>query len=187
MPVVKGGESLSLGTKIVIFHQNGIAIPPGSGVFEIANQFLLLRIHTDDGQALGGELFPLPADVKELLIAVRAFGGGNLFAVHAKFEVHLFQQTAYGVLAHLDPQAGELFGDVARCSPAPLEPGNGVAGSIVPDQFFDSGDDFGCFFSTRLRPPPAWRMRSVPKSCSMSSRRPLATVWGSMPMNSAIR
>ena len=47
---------------------------------------------------------------------------------------------------------------------------------VVPHQFFDSGDDFGRFFPSGLRPPPALRIRSISRSCSSSSRRPLATV-----------
>jgi len=33
----------------VIFDQDGLAIPLGPGVFEIANQLLLLEINADDG------------------------------------------------------------------------------------------------------------------------------------------
>src|ERR1035437_6654955 len=126
-------------------------------------------------------------DVKELLIEIGIFGGGDLYAVHAEFEFQLFEQAAHGVLADSDSQSGELFSDLARRSPAPLHSRDGVSGGVVPHQFFDSGDDFGRFFSSGLRPPPALRIRSISRSCSSSSRRPLATVWGAMPMNSEIR
>jgi hypothetical protein len=61
---IGGGESVGLGAEIVIVHRNGIAVPLGSGVFEVANQLLLLRIHADDGLALGSKLFPLPVDMR---------------------------------------------------------------------------------------------------------------------------
>ena len=65
------------------------------------DQFLLFRVDTDDGLALAGKSFPLLPNVAELSIAIRAVGGGDLFAVHAEFVVHLFQQAAYGVLRGL--------------------------------------------------------------------------------------
>ena len=74
-------QRLGLGTKVVIFDRKGIAIPFGAGVFEVADQFLFLGIDTDDGQSLSGKSFLLLADVKELLMAVRVLGGGDLFAV----------------------------------------------------------------------------------------------------------
>src|ERR1017187_1495246 len=158
-----------------------------ASVFEVANWFLLLRIDTDDGQALVDKSFSLRPDVKELLMAIGFFGRGHLFAVYAEFEFQFLEQAAHGVLAHRDSPSGALFSDLARRSPAPLHPRDGVCGSVVPHQFFDWGDDFWRFFSSGLRPPPVLRMWSISRSCSSSSRRPWATVSGSMPMNSAIR
>jgi hypothetical protein len=43
----------------MIPYQDGFAIPLGAGVFEVANLFLLLRIDTDDGQALADKSFSL--------------------------------------------------------------------------------------------------------------------------------
>jgi hypothetical protein len=180
-------HSVGIRAKIMILDQDGFAIPFGAGIFEVANWFLLLRVDTDDGQSLAGKSFPLPPHVKELLIAIGVLGGGDLLAVHAELAVHVFEQAAHRVLAHGDAPSGEFYGDLARRAPTPLHPGNGVTGRVVPHQFFDAGDDFGRFFSARLRPPPALRMRSTARSCSRSSRRPLATVCGSRPMNSAIR
>jgi len=45
----------------------------------------------------------------------------------------------------------------------------------------------GRFFPHRLRPPLALRIRSSSMSWARSSRRPLATVWGSRPRKLAIR
>src|ERR1039457_1066488 len=117
-----------------------------ASVFEVANWFLLLRIDTDDGQALVDKSFSLRPDVKELLMAIGFFGRGHLFAVYAEFEFQFLEQAAHGVLAHRDSPSGALFSDLARRSPAPLHPREGVSGSVVPHQFFDLGDDFGCFF-----------------------------------------
>jgi hypothetical protein len=58
----------------MILYQDGCAIPLGARVFEVANLFLLLRIDTDDGQALVDKSFSLLPDVKELLMAIGVFG-----------------------------------------------------------------------------------------------------------------
>jgi len=65
----------------MISYRNGLAIPLGARIFEVANEFLLLRVDTDDGQALADKSFSLLPDVKELLVAIRVLGGGDLFAV----------------------------------------------------------------------------------------------------------
>ena len=169
-------NAVGLREKIMILYQDGLAIPLGADVFEVANWFPLLGIDTDDRQPLIGKSFSLLPDVKELLIAIGVLGGGDLLAVHAELEVHLLEQAAHRVLADIDSHSGELFSDVAGGSSAPLHPRDRISGRVVPHQLFDSGDDFGRFFSTALRPPPAWRMRSTARSCARSSRRPLATV-----------
>ena len=52
--------------------------------------------------------------MQELRIAEGAFAGCNLLAVDTELVVHLFQQTASGILTDSDSQGGELFGDHGR-------------------------------------------------------------------------
>ena len=63
-------QAVGIRAKIMILYQDGCAIPLGASVFEVANLFLLLRIDTDDGQALVDKSFSLRPDVKELLMAI---------------------------------------------------------------------------------------------------------------------
>ena len=162
-------QSIGLGTKIAILDDNGIENPTGPGVLEVANQFFLLGIDTDDRQTLPGESVLLSGDIEALLSVIGVVGGGDLFAVHAKAEVHLLEQTALPKLASCEK-------DVAPSSAGPLDPRHGVARCIVLQQLFDSGDDRGGGFSPSFRPPLGLRIRSSSKSCSISSRRPLARV-----------
>ena len=178
-------EAGGFGTEIVVLYPHRHAVVLCATVLEVANQFLFLGVYTDNRLAPAGESFLLLADVEELPIAVRTLGGGDLFAVHAEFITHVLKRTANSVLAHDDSRSGEFLGDFGGRPAAPLESGDRVSSRIVPHQFFDPGDDFGRFFSTCLRPPPALRIRSASTSCSSSSRLPLATVCGSIPMNSA--
>ena len=55
---------------------------------------------------------------------------------------------------------GDLLGGLA----GPLQPGDGISGSVVLQKNLDGIDYFGRFFSTGLRPPPALRARSTSTS-----------------------
>lgn len=90
----------------MVEHRHGLTIPFDAGVFEVANEFFLLGVHTDHGEALGGILLPLSGNVEKLSIAIRVLGGGDLFAVDAQFEIHLLQQAADRILAHGDSRGG---------------------------------------------------------------------------------
>ena len=87
----RNGQRVGLGTEIVIVDRMRLAIPLGAGILEGADQFFLLGVHTDDGQALIGESLTLRANIQELRIAVGAFAGRNLLAVDPESVLHLFQ------------------------------------------------------------------------------------------------
>ena len=65
----RGGQRFSLGAKIVVVDQFRLAVPLGAGIFEGADQFFLLAVHADDGQALSSKALALLADMQELLVA----------------------------------------------------------------------------------------------------------------------
>ena len=81
----------------MIVHQDGRAIPFGSGVLEIADQFALLAIDADEGKTLSLEASSQRVDLLELLIALGGGIGGNLLAVDAQREIHLAQKTSHCV------------------------------------------------------------------------------------------
>src|SRR5713101_1119050 len=65
-------HAAGIGAEVVIVHRNGRAIPFGSGVLEVADQFAFLAIDADDRKTLSLEASPQRANVLELLIAVGA-------------------------------------------------------------------------------------------------------------------
>ena len=69
-----GGDPAELGQgEVVVEHPPGVAPPPvlAPAVFEIADQFLLFRVHGYDRVARGDELLGLRVDEAELAVAVR--------------------------------------------------------------------------------------------------------------------
>ena len=87
----------------------------------------------------------------------------------------------------MDAEPAEFVGELGGRAARPLQAADRVPGRLVGHQGFDAGDDFRCFFSVGVRPPPARRTRSTSTSWSTSCRRPVATVDGSMPRREAMR
>ena len=58
----------------------------------------------------------------------------------------------------MTPKSPKRHGDLVGSAPGPLQPGDGIASSVVFEQKLDQCDDVGGFFSTRLRPPPERRV-----------------------------
>ena len=100
----------------------------------------------------------------ELLIAIRARVGGNLFTVDAQRKIHLVEKTSDRIGRDRDIDLLENLGDLLRRLAGPLQPGDGISGGVVLQKNLDGIDYFGRFFSTRLRPAPALRARSTSTS-----------------------
>ena len=161
---VGDAHAAGIGAEVVIVHQNGRAIPFGSGVLEIADQFAFLAIDADDGKTLSLEASPQRADMLELLIAVGAGVGGDLLAVDAQREIHLVQKTSHRVGRDRNVDLLKNLGDLLGGLAGPLQPGDGVSGGVMLQKNLDGIDYFGRFFSTGLRPPPVLRARSTSTS-----------------------
>ena len=148
----------------MILHQNRLAVPLGAGVLEVADHLALLGIDADDGKTASLETSPQCGDVLELVIAKGTGVGGDLLAVHPQREVHLVEQAGDRVGGNVNADLPENLSDVLGGLAGPLQPADGVSGGVVFEKNFYGIDDFGRFFSTRFRPPPALRARSTSTS-----------------------
>src|SRR5260370_2982656 len=157
---VGDAHTAGIGAEVVIVHPNGRAIPFGSGVLEVADQFTFLAIDADDGKTLPLETRPQRADMLELLIAVGTGVGGDLLAVDTQREIHLVQKTSDSLGRDRNVDLLKNLGDLLRRLAGPLQPGDGISGRVVLQKNLDGLDYFGRFFSTGFRPPPALAARS---------------------------
>ena len=101
------------------------------------------------------------AQIEELIIAVGAKVGGEFLVIGPQRIAHLVEKTSDGIGADTDTEVAQRHGNLLRSTPRPLQPGDGIAGSVVFEQELDQCDDVGGFFSTGLRPPPERRVRPV--------------------------
>ncbi len=74
------------------------------------------------------------------------------------------QEPGHRIGGDVDAELVHQPGDLFWCLTRPPNASNRVTGGVVLQQDSDGVDYFGRFFSTRLRPPPAWRTR--PNSAS---------------------
>src|SRR5438552_911016 len=75
---VRDAYPTGIRAEVVIVHQNGRAIPFGSGVLKVADEFPFLAVDADDRKTLSLEASPQRADMLELPIAVGTGVGGDL-------------------------------------------------------------------------------------------------------------
>jgi hypothetical protein len=158
---VRDGDTGGIRAEIVVVDQTGRQIPTRAGIPEVADQFAFLGIHANDGEATALEALTKIAQIEELIIAVGAEVGGEFLVIDAQGIAHLVEETSDGVGANTDTEVSQCHGNLVGRSPRPLQPGDGIAGSVVFEQELDQCDDVGGFFSTGLRPPPERRVRPV--------------------------
>src|SRR5258708_14174904 len=94
---VGNAYAAGVGAEVVIVHQNRRAIPFGASVLEVADQFALLTVDADDGNALALEALPQRGNILELLIPVPTGVGGDLLPVNTQREIHLIKQARDGI------------------------------------------------------------------------------------------
>lgn len=79
---VGNGDADGVGAEVVVKNATGSAFPTAAGIPEVAHQFALLGIHTDDGQVAPLEAVTQIGEIFELEISIRAVAGGDLFVIH---------------------------------------------------------------------------------------------------------
>ena len=161
--------------------------PDASWVLEASDQLFLLGVDTQYGD--------LPRRLKRSRSCVMLANwasrvGGEPFEIFfllVRSEKFICLSSFATVLRLTANAQGREFGSYFfRGLASPSQTADGIASDLVLHKFFDRRDDFWRFFSTALRPAPAFRTRSTFTSCSSSSRRPRATVPTSSPRISAI-
>jgi hypothetical protein len=135
---VGNGDPDRVRAEIVIVDQPGGAIPGGTGVPEVAHQFALFGVYTDDGQSAATEVITQIGDVVELEVAVGAGIGGQLLAIDAQGVIHLVQEPSDGIGRDSEAVLGEDGGDLDGGAPRPFQAGDGIAGRVVLEQVVDS-------------------------------------------------
>ena len=98
---VGAGHAKTLGSEIVVIDWHRLLAPDPARVFEVADQFLLLGVHTNDGQFATTEAPSLPSDAVELLVSL--FGrDGERLDVGVQGVVDFMQKPAHGIGADVD-------------------------------------------------------------------------------------
>ena len=124
----------------MIVNEASRALPTDTGVLEVADQFALLGIDADDGQATVLETVVEFGNTVELAIAVGGEVGGELFPVGAERVVHLMEQTGDRAGGDGDAVLLEQVGDLAGGATGPLQASDGIASGVVVEQDLESGD-----------------------------------------------
>src|SRR5262249_34514393 len=172
--------------KVVDVDCPRLTLPGTAGVAEVANQLFFLGIHTDD-RPLAPQKRPADlGNVAQLLIPSRRLSPRQPFAIDAQRVPLLAQQAAdHGGAKLIAPPQGPA--KLTQRLMRPSESRNRIPGCGILQQGVQDLQEFGPFFSTRLRPPPARRIRPLlPRSICSISRRPRKMVVRLSPVTRAM-
>ena len=176
-----------IGREVVIVDLFSFATPGLAGIFELAEEFLLLGIDADSRVATAAEFLAMFGDMPELPIAFGVrLSGVQHFAVTSLAVLRFSQQSTD---RRWTAAVIQLHGQPSQPRADPLLVGTRIAGCFGINALQQVGDQGRVFFSTRGRPPPGRRTRSVgrARNSSPSSSRPRRIVSGCRPVISAIR
>jgi hypothetical protein len=134
---VRDGDSGGVGSEVVVIDQAGRQIPTRAGILEMADQFALLGVDANDGQATALESLPKITEVKELVIAIGTMVSGEGLVIDPERIAHFVEQTGDGVGTDDDTEVAQRQGDLICSSPGPLQPSDGITGGVVFEQELD--------------------------------------------------
>jgi len=134
------GHAQGVGTEVMIVDQGRGAVPLGTVIPEVANQFALFGVHADQGKPSPCKAGSQGGDMLELLIAMQAGIRGELLVIDVERVIHFVEEASHG--GGGDSHAGllEQLGDLFRRAARPPQPRDRVAGSVVLQQEFDGLD-----------------------------------------------
>src|SRR5215475_9469220 len=145
-------DALSLACKIVAIDLGRFPAPRPALTLKSADEFLLLCVHTDDGQTSPEECPPLGSHVLELLVPLRRILGEPLpgLDIFPHRESHSPQQGPYGLVTDSEPPPTQLFSDLPHTAPHPLTVVLRISRHLVTKQLFHRSGNAGVLlFHTR--------------------------------------
>jgi hypothetical protein len=121
--------------EIVLVDVFRLFAPGASIVSEVADEFLLFRIHAQDGIARVLKSFPEVGDQFELPVAVRMLGLCDAFAVDSKRVFFVFEQLAHSIGAEAHSMGIHFPAERSCVFPAPPRIAQGIAGCVRFHEF----------------------------------------------------
>jgi hypothetical protein len=108
---VRDGNAAGIGAEVVVIDTPRRAFPTTPGIFEVAHQFALLAIDTDNGQMAVLEAVAQVGEVFELKVAVGADAGRNLLVIETQGIAHLMEQARHGIGRNGKAECCQFLGD----------------------------------------------------------------------------
>ncbi len=130
----------------------GLVTPHAPGVFEIADEFLLFCVDTNDGVLPSGKLFTAAADLAKLPIPFGApferavAAEGDSLAIGLEGIPEFLEHGADPLIANQNSFSFEFVGDFSGSLTGPFQSGHRVACCFVFHQRADAINDLRCFF-----------------------------------------
>jgi hypothetical protein len=91
--------------KVVIQHSSRFSTPAAAWILEIAHEFPLFRIDTDDRPTVLQVTSPLAGQIAELPISLGIMRPGQAFTIRPQRETALVQETGDRAVADPKPQS----------------------------------------------------------------------------------
>ena len=170
--------------KIVRINLLRCLAPDLARVFEVADQFLFLGIHTDDRLVRLVVLPALHLDVPKLLIALGMICTGRLFDVGAQTVAVGTQDSTDDRLTDPMPLSIQPLAQITQATVEPFLIAHRVARRVRRHKRENHRFEGRIFFSATGRPAPSrrWRLGGTSDNPAASSRRPRRMVLRARPV-----
>ena len=131
--------------EVVHAHPLGLArgLPLAPCVLEVANEFLFLRVHRDDGLALALLARHRGGDVAKLRIAIGVLAAFAALAHRLQAVAELAQQRADAALAYLMASGAQFLGRSCRALAGPAQERRCIAPNRRLDQGIETVEQAG--------------------------------------------